>query len=95
MFQKKKNCSENQNTQVIFFPPEDHVVYEIMWKNIVEPERLQLKIWRMRILCWIPKATNTNTEYVIFIDFTLQQWLHERLSLLRYTYIARLVKLCR
>ena len=41
----------------------------------------------MRIACWIPKATNTHLEYVIFIAFPLQQWLHERASLLRYTYV--------
>ena len=43
---------------------------------------------RMRIACWINKATNTHSEYVIFIAFPLQQWLQERASLLRYTYIA-------
>jgi len=40
-------------------------VYEIMWKNSVESDRLQMTIWRMRIACWIPKAKNTNSEYVI------------------------------
>ena len=30
-----------------------------MWKNIVEPERTQTKIWRMRIPRWMPKVTNT------------------------------------
>ena len=38
--------------------------------------------WRMRISCWITKATNTSSEYVIFIAFPLQQWLQERVSLL-------------
>jgi len=41
----------------------------------------------------IKKATNTQSEYVIIIiAFPLQQWLRERASLLRYTYIACLVK---
>jgi hypothetical protein len=31
------------------------------------------------------RATNTHSEYVIFIAFPLQQWLHERASRLRYT----------
>jgi hypothetical protein len=48
-------------------------------------------IRRMRIACWIPKATNTHSEYVILIVVPLQQWLHERASMLRYTYIACLV----
>jgi hypothetical protein len=30
---------------------------------------------RMRILCWISKATDTHSEHVIFIAFPLQQWL--------------------
>jgi len=50
-----------------------------------------MKIWRMRIARWIPKATNTHSYYVILIAFPLQQWLHERGSLLRYTYSACLV----
>ena len=30
-----------------------------MWKNIVEPGMTHVTIWRMRIACWITKATNT------------------------------------
>ena len=45
-------------------------------------------IWRMRITCWIPKATDTHSEYVILTAFPLQQWLCERASMLRYTYIV-------
>jgi len=29
-------------------------------------------------------------QYVIIISFRLQQWLHERASILRYTYVQRL-----
>jgi len=43
--------------------------YEIMWKNIVEPDRLQMTIWRTRIACWIPKAINTHSQCVILIAF--------------------------
>jgi len=43
--------------------------------------------WFKRIACWIPKATNTHLEYAIFIVFPLWQWLHERVSLLRYTHL--------
>jgi len=35
----------------------------------------------------IPKATNTHAVSYFFI-FPLQQWLHERTSLLRYTFTA-------
>ena len=45
-----------------------------------------MKIWRMRIACWIPNATNTHTQsgYLTLIVFPLQQWLQERASTLRY-----------
>jgi hypothetical protein len=60
-----------------------------MWKNSVEPGRPQMTIWRMRIACWIPEATNTHTQTVlILIAFPLQQWLNGRASVLRYTHIA-------
>jgi len=42
---------------IFFF--EISAVYEIMWKNIVQPNRQQMTTWRMRIACWIPKATKT------------------------------------
>jgi hypothetical protein len=45
------------------------------------------KIWRMRVLCLISESTNTHPEYAILIAFPLQQWLHERASLLRYMYV--------
>ena len=45
-----------------------------MWKNNVEPGRPQMTIWRVRIACWIPKATNTHSEYVIHMAFALQQF---------------------
>jgi hypothetical protein len=50
-----------------------------------------MTIWRIRIACWVPTTTNTHSEYVIFTDFILQQWLHERPSVLGYSYIACLV----
>ena len=64
-----------------------------MWKNIVEPDRPQMRIWFMRIARRIPKDTNTHSGYVILIAFPLQQWLHERSPMLRYTYIACLVRI--
>jgi hypothetical protein len=37
-----------------------------------------MTMWRMRIECCVPKATNTITEYVLFITFQLQQWLNKQ-----------------
>jgi hypothetical protein len=45
-----------------------------MWKNIVEPDRPQMTIWHMQIVCWITKATDTHSEYLILIFFPRQQW---------------------
>jgi len=58
-----------------------------MWKSIVEPDRPQ-KIWPMRIACWTPNATNTQSEYIIVTAFELQECLPELASVLRYTYIV-------
>jgi len=71
-------------------PPENRAVYEIKWRSNVEPDRPQDdgKTRCLRIACWIPKSTYTHSEYAILIAFSLQQWLHEHASLLRYTYIA-------
>jgi len=55
-----------------------------MWKNIVGEGRPQMSICRMRIACWITKATNTCSEYVIHIAFPQQQWLRERALMLRH-----------
>jgi hypothetical protein len=44
-----------------FFFLENRIVYEIRWKNTVEYDRPQMKIWRMRVVCWITKATKKNT----------------------------------
>jgi len=42
----------------------------------------------MLFACSVPKTTDTQAEYVTFIDFPLQQWLHERVSMSLYTYTA-------
>ena len=57
-----KSCRGNKNTHFVFsnfFFFENHAVYEIRWKNTVEPEGPQMAIWRMRSACWITKATHT------------------------------------
>jgi len=59
-----------------------------MWESTVQPDKPQMVIWHMRIGCWIHKATDTQSEYVIRAAFPLQQRLHERASVLRCAYIA-------
>jgi len=62
-----------------------------MWNTVVEPDRPQMIIPRMRITYWITKATNTHSEYVILITFPSNDGCTKALSILRYTYIACLV----
>jgi len=54
---------------------------------MIEPDRPQMTIWRMRIACWTTKATHTHSEYKILIGFSRQHWLRERASILRYKFI--------
>ena len=92
-----KTYRENQNTYFIISNlfPENHVVYETKRKNILEPNRPQATIRRMFIACWMTKARNPHSGYVIPIAFPLQQWLHKRALLLRFSYIAfRVITVC-
>jgi len=62
-----KICRQNQNTNlcsVASFPK--IVLFMTMWGNNVELEQAtdDNKIRRMRITCWVPKATNTHAQYV-------------------------------
>ena len=86
-----KACTENQNTHFLFSnipPPRKSCC---LWDNVEKFRRARqaMAIWCTHIACWIPKATHTHThtqsQYVILIAFPLQQWLHERDSMFRYT----------
>ena len=78
---------------------EDQAVYEIISKNMVEPERRQMAIWRCGA-CWVSKVTRTQAharvcapthartrtqKYVVCTAFS---WLRERATMLRYTCIS-------
>jgi len=62
---------------VQFFSPDNRAVYEIRWKNILLLGGTRTTMWRMLIACWIRKAKNTNSQYVIIIAFTPKKWLEE------------------
>jgi len=47
-----------------FFEKKKRAIYEKMWKNIVQRGKPQKKMWRMRIACSIPKATNTQAQFI-------------------------------
>jgi len=67
---------------------ENRAVYKIIWKkeSTVEQATDDNITRRMRIACWITKAKDIHSEYVMLIAFRLQQWLHERSTMLRSTY---------
>jgi len=48
---------------------------------MVESDRTQMAI--RRIACWITKATNTHSDYVILTAYSPQQCLHDHTSVLR------------
>jgi hypothetical protein len=90
----EKRCGENQNTHFIFnnFVLDNHVIYEMMWKKVVRAGQATADVIRhMRFACWITKATDTRSEYVMHISFPRQQWLREPASMIRYTYTAWLL----
>ena len=91
-----KSYNEKQNTHFMFsnfFPLEKRAVYEIMWENIVQPDRPQVTIWCIYISWLISMAKIAQSEYVILTAFTLQQWRHEGASIWRCTYSACLVSI--
>jgi len=91
----KNSYRENRNkfyVQLYFF--KFRAVYEIMWENIVERGRQQDRIQygtcalhAVSLMIHTLKICNTHA-------FPLQQYLHERASMLRYMYIACLLLLC-
>jgi hypothetical protein len=65
-----KSYRKEQNTHFMFnnFSSENCAVYEIKWKNMVQPDRPKYDniIHSMHFACWITKATEAK-EYVIFV----------------------------
>ena len=71
------------------FFPENRAVYEIMWKNMVEPDRQQMEYGACALLA-ASLRLQTHTEECV-IAFPRQKWLRECALVLRYTHIACLV----
>jgi hypothetical protein len=79
-----RSCRGNQTTYFMF--------NNLFFKKILPSmEKYFRGHRRMRIACWVNKATETHSEYVVLIAFTLQRWLNERAQMLRYTYCDCLV----
>jgi hypothetical protein len=46
---------------------------------------------RIHFACWIPKFTNTHTEYVILICFPTGTLISRNAPMLRYVYISSIL----
>jgi len=85
-----KIFGENQTTHFMFsnFFSENRTGYEIMWKNIVEPNSPRRTILHVaRALHAGELRLQTFSEYLILIAFPRQQWLREHVSNL-HSYIC-------
>jgi hypothetical protein len=93
-----KRCRENQNTlcPYFFLLRKSYRLWDNVEKFGTAGQALDENTARlMRVACCIPKATDAHSECAILIAFPLQQWLHERASMWRSTYVARLLKTLR
>jgi hypothetical protein len=97
MFRKERFRENKPHILCSEFPPTPSPrkaqLYILIWKNMVEPGKaIEDNIKRrMRAACWVTKDRGTHSEYVIFIAFPRPQWLRERTSILRHTYIVWIV----
>jgi hypothetical protein len=79
-FFSDRSCREIQNTHLgfgnYFFPK----IVPFIWDNVDKYGRAghATVIRRMRMACWVAKAANTRSQYVILIAVGRQQWLSER-----------------
>jgi len=85
MFQTKPVTEFKKNTLFYNFFLKNRAVCEKMSQILVKQGRPQKTIRRTRFAHWVPNATNTHSQYVIFPQ---QQRLYEPASKLRYTYSA-------
>jgi hypothetical protein len=75
IFPRMKNVSDKVLEKI-----KTHILCSVVYEIKATDDKI---IWSMRIACWITKATDTHSEYVMLIYFPRQQWSHERASMLR------------
>jgi hypothetical protein len=64
----------------------NRVIYEVMWENILDPDRQQMAIWPMRIACRIPKATHTLKISITYCLYTTTMVARTRLIVTLYVH---------
>jgi hypothetical protein len=67
-----KSCKENQNTHFMFSNFLKNCAVYNMEKYCGAGQATD-----NMATCWKPKATNSHVDYVVLVDFPLQQWLHD------------------
>jgi hypothetical protein len=85
-----RSCRENQSTRFVFndrFPNSCRLCDNVGKYGRAMQATDDNIIRRMRFACWVTKATDTHSKYIILIAFPRQYWLSERASLLRYSAI--------
>ena len=91
-------CSQNSYQQelldkkqircsVTFF--ESRAVYEIMWRNIVEPP--QMTVWCMLIPCWMPNATHTLRICNAYSFYTATMIARMHLNVTLYVHVCLVI----
>jgi len=61
-------------------------VYEIMRKNMAEPNRLHMTIRRMRTSCWIPTTTDTSVTFHTYCVSMATMVMRKRLHVTLYVH---------
>ena len=66
----------------IKFLSEIRAVYEMKWKNVMEPDRSQMTIHidaeKMRFAFRLTKARTDTHSYLLLLAFAWRKWLRER-----------------
>ena len=81
----KDKISPHILCSVTFFS-ENSAVCDIMWKNTSDSNEPRITRWRMRIACWISKATNTHSGRALLTAFQEHSSLLRDLPVLLISY---------
>ena len=66
--------------------PPTQRLHELMWRNTIQRGRRQITIWRMRIACWVPKATDTLRLWNTYVFCTVTVVARTRLNIFIIIY---------
>ena len=76
---------------ITFFPPRNRAVYEIVWKNMVEPDRTQMTIRRMRVAAGYQRLQTHTRNMLYLLNCHRNNGFTKAPQCYVYTYVACLV----